>query len=64
MRKLVYYVAVTLDGFIAGPDGGDPTGESYFPLHQDLVEFITAEYPETLPGAAHRAPSVPPNRRS
>jgi dihydrofolate reductase len=52
MRKLVYCVAVTLDGFIAGPDGGDPSGASYFPLHQDLIEFIAAEFPETLPGPA------------
>jgi dihydrofolate reductase len=55
MRKLVYYVAVTLDGFIAGPDGGDPSGESYFPLPQDLIEFIAAGFPETLPGAVRQA---------
>jgi dihydrofolate reductase len=58
LRKLVYYVAATLDGFIAGPDGGDPTGASYFPLHPDLVEFIAAEFPETLPGAARQAMGI------
>jgi dihydrofolate reductase len=58
MRKLVYYVAVTLDGFIAGPDGGDPSGASYFPFPQDMVEFIVTEYPETLPGAARQAMGV------
>jgi dihydrofolate reductase len=63
LRKLVYYVAVTLDGFIAGPDGGDPTGASYFPLHPDLIEFIVTEFPETLPGAARQALGIDaPNR--
>jgi dihydrofolate reductase len=64
MRKLVYSVAVTLDGFIAGPDGGDPSGESYFPLHEDLIEFIAAEFPETLPGSARQAMGIdaPPKK--
>jgi dihydrofolate reductase len=64
LRKLVYYVAVTLDGFIAGPNGGDPTGESYFPLHEDLIEFIATEFPETLPGPARQAMGIDvPNKK-
>jgi dihydrofolate reductase len=63
LRKLVYYAAVTLDGFIAGPNGGDPIGESYFPLPDDLIEFIVTEFPETLPGAARQAMGIDvPNR--
>jgi len=58
MRKLVYYVATTLDGFIAGPDRGDPSGQEYFPISPDLVEFIVANYPETLPTPARRALSI------
>jgi hypothetical protein len=42
VRKLVYFVSVTLDGFIAGPDGGDPSGEDYLRAHPDLIEFIVA----------------------
>lgn len=55
MRKLVYYVATTLDGFIAGPGGGDPSGAEFFPITPDLIEFIVANYPETLPGPAREA---------
>jgi dihydrofolate reductase len=58
MRKLAYYVAVTLDGFIAAPDGGDPSGADFFPLHQDLIEFIAAEFPETLPAVARQAMGI------
>ena len=55
MRTLTYYVAATLDGFIAGPEGGDPSGEDYMAVTPDLVEFIATHYPETLPGPAREA---------
>lgn len=58
MRKLVYYVAVTLDGFIAGPDGEDPSGAEFFPITPDVIEFIVANYPETLPGPARDAMGI------
>ncbi|MEK4242663.1 dihydrofolate reductase family protein [Janibacter sp. FSL W8-0316] len=55
MRTLTYYVAATLDGFIAGPDGGDPSTEDFMAVTPDLVEFIATHYPETLPGPARDA---------
>ena len=51
-------MAATLDGFIAGPDGGDPTGHDYFPVTPDLLEFIVERFPETVPGPAREAMGV------
>nr|WP_280841641.1 dihydrofolate reductase family protein [Micromonospora sp. A200] len=61
MRKLVYLVGVSLDGRIAGP--GDEL--DFYHVGESLRDFITAEYPETLPGFARQAWGVDgaPNRR-
>ncbi|HEY9411238.1 MAG TPA: dihydrofolate reductase family protein [Jiangellaceae bacterium] len=45
MRKLIYYVGMSIDGFIAAPDG-DVT---FFPVTPDVMTFLTEDYPETLP---------------
>lgn len=50
MRKLTDYVGASIDGFIAGPDGS----VDFFPLADDMLEFILSEYPETVPSP--RAP--------
>lgn len=56
MRKLVYFIAVSIDGFIAGPDGSDPTGpDGFWPVGQDYVQHLAQTYPETLPAPARQA---------
>ena len=45
MRKLVYYVGTSLDGYIAGPQNQF----DFFPLSDQMAAWINARYPETVP---------------
>lgn len=52
MRKLSYFIAASIDGFI-----GDPTGEAEFFtrfVDEEFLGFLTEEYPETLPTPGRR----------
>jgi dihydrofolate reductase len=54
MRSLTYFVATSLDGFIAAPDGSFDG----FPMSGDHIDALVRDYPETLPGAALAALGV------
>jgi dihydrofolate reductase len=59
LRRLVYCIASTIDGFIAGPDRSDPTGpDGFWPVAQDYIQHLATELPEILPGPARTALSI------
>ncbi|WP_381794239.1 dihydrofolate reductase family protein [Streptomyces niveus] len=52
MRKLSYFIAASIDGFI-----GDPSGEAAFFtrfVDEEYLDFLKDEYPETLPTHGRR----------
>ncbi|MFI8522575.1 dihydrofolate reductase family protein [Streptomyces sp. NPDC085481] len=53
MRKLTYYVACSIDGFIGDPKG-DATSMFQF-MDDEYGTFMKNEYPETIPTQAHAA---------
>lgn len=54
MRGLTYYIGVSLDGFIAGPDH-EVDG---FDVGPELIGHIIEHYPETLPTPARQGLGV------
>lgn len=58
MRELVYYVAVSIDGFIADPDGGFDA----FLTEGDHNSVVFGEYADALPAHAHAALGIDPPR--
>ncbi|SHN47717.1 dihydrofolate reductase family protein [Cryptosporangium aurantiacum] len=61
MRKLVYYVGVTIDGYLAGPEGQT----DFFPVGPEMAAWIGRTYPETLPThvRSHFGVADAPNQR-
>lgn len=53
MRKLTYFVACSLDGFIGDPQG-DASAMVRF-VDEEFFGFLASEYPETLPTMGRRA---------
>ncbi|WP_405906709.1 MULTISPECIES: dihydrofolate reductase family protein [unclassified Streptomyces] len=53
MRKLTYFIACSIDGFIGAPDGD---AQSFMPFvdAEYFEDFLKAEYPETLPTHGRR----------
>jgi dihydrofolate reductase len=49
LRKLIYFVASTLDGFIAAPGGLDPTGTGFFVDEGDHMTEILTEFADIVP---------------
>ncbi len=52
MRKLTYFVACSIDGFIGDPNG-DASSMMQF-VNEEFLEFLKTEYPETVSAEGRR----------
>ncbi|MEV3989193.1 dihydrofolate reductase [Streptomyces sp. NPDC049837] len=53
MRKLTYFVACSIDGFIGDP-GGDASSFMRY-VDEEFLEFLKSEYPETVSAEGRKA---------
>ncbi|QIS01229.1 dihydrofolate reductase [Nocardia brasiliensis] len=58
MRKLVYYVAVSLDGYIAGPAGE----YDFYPQSEEMGRWLNAQYPEFVPTGLRSQVAMAPDQ--
>ncbi|MCT7353496.1 dihydrofolate reductase family protein [Streptomyces sp. 15-116A] len=63
MRKLTYFIACSIDGFIGDPSGDASAMVSF--VDEEFFEFLKTEYPETLPTPGRRPLGIDdlPNKR-
>ncbi|MFD7698965.1 dihydrofolate reductase family protein [Streptomyces caelestis] len=63
MRKLTYFIACSIDGFIGDPEGDASAMVSL--VDEEFLEFLKTEYPETLPTHGRRPLGLDdlPNKR-
>ncbi|GAA1055027.1 deaminase [Agromyces luteolus] len=47
MRQLIYYISLSIDGFIAGPDDE----VDFFPGSDEYMTWMVGDYGDALPGA-------------
>ncbi|MBF6168944.1 dihydrofolate reductase family protein [Streptomyces gardneri] len=62
MRKLVYYIGMSVDGYIAGPAGE----YDFYPYDDEMAAWINASYPEFVPSHVRPQAGMPvdePNKR-
>ncbi|MFJ8130910.1 dihydrofolate reductase family protein [Streptomyces hydrogenans] len=58
MRKLTYFVACSIDGFIGDPKGDATSMYSY--VTGEFLEYLTSEYPETVAAPAWPVVGIEP----
>ena len=56
MRDLVYLIGLSIDGFIAGPDDQ----VDCYPLSDEYMAWMNAEFPDALRTSAGAWASMPP----
>ncbi|WP_441245081.1 dihydrofolate reductase family protein [Kitasatospora sp. McL0602] len=53
MRKLTYFVGVSIDGYIAAPDGTFGFIDAH--VTEDYIPYLAGEFPDALPAPARAA---------